>query len=207
MLGHSDRNRRQLRDLTPRRPSRIDALAFGERARARSAAVGPMLDDLVDPLGRKQPPLPALVPVLPAPLPARPLPTRTIRSRRGILRRRKRRVPRTPVQTTLQLGNASLQPLIRRDQTLVRLDQLAEPQQQPNSRLTIAIEDRLRLRPLHPSQLRRNTAGPCTKAERLRVGFEDPIKGCAGAVLTSWLASVGDSRASGSCAFSGRLRT
>ena len=80
MLGHSDRDRRQLRQLTPRRPGGIDVLAFAERARARPAAVRPMLDDLLDLLGRKQPPVPALMPLLPARLPARLLPTRARRS-------------------------------------------------------------------------------------------------------------------------------
>ncbi len=168
MLGHSDRDRRQLGHLTPRRLGGIDPLTFGERARARSAAVGPMLNDPVDLLGRKQPPVPALVPVLPAPLPARPLPTRTTRSRRGILRRRKRRVPRTPVQTTLKLGNPGLEPFIRLDQTLVRIHQLVEPHQQPNSSLTIAIEDRLGLGPLHATSFATRTRVPAPP-ERLPV--------------------------------------
>ncbi len=80
MLGHSDSDRRQLGHLTPRRLGDIDTLGFGENVRARPAAVGPMHDDLVDLLGRKQPPVPALVSVLPALLPARPLPTRAWRS-------------------------------------------------------------------------------------------------------------------------------
>src|SRR6266540_2007836 len=50
---------------------------------------------------------------------------------------------------------------------LVRLDQLVKPKQQTDRRLTITIQDRLRLGPLHPRQLRRNTAGPCAAAERL----------------------------------------
>jgi hypothetical protein len=167
MLGHSDCDRRQLGHLTPRRPGRIDALAFGERARARPAAVGPMLDDLVDPLGRKQPPVPALVPVLPAPLPARPLPTRAWRSRRGILRRRKRRVPRTPVQATLELGNPSLEPFVRLGQPLVRIHQPVEPPQQPDSRLAITIKDRLGLSPLHTKPFATRTRVP-PPPERLR---------------------------------------
>ncbi len=170
MLGHSDHDRRQFGHLTPRRLGDIDALAFGERARARSAAVGPMLNDPVDLLGRKQPPVPALVPVLPAPLPTRPLAARTTRSRRGILRRRKRRVPRTPAQTTLELSNPSLEPPVRLDQTLVRIHQLLKPQQQPNRCLTIAIEDRLGLGPLHAKPF---AAGPRVPAppERLRFTF------------------------------------
>ena len=66
MLGHADRDRRQLGHLTPPRLDGIDALALGERARTRPAALGPMLNDLVDLLGRKQPPVPALVPLLAA---------------------------------------------------------------------------------------------------------------------------------------------
>src|SRR5262249_46092126 len=60
-----------------------------------------------------------------------------------------RRVPRTPVQTPLELGNPSLEPLVRLDQPLIRNHQPVEPQQQNNSRLAITIEDRLRLSPLH----------------------------------------------------------
>src|SRR5438046_10418732 len=113
MLDHSDRDRRQLRHLPQRRLDRIDTLGFGENVGTRPTAVGPMLDDLVDPLGRQQPPVPTLVPLLPTPLPARPRATRTWRSRRRILRRRQRRVPRTPVQTTLELRTPSLEPLVR----------------------------------------------------------------------------------------------
>jgi hypothetical protein len=101
-----------------------------------------MLDELVDLLGGKQLPVSALVPLLAAPIPARPLTPRTRRRRRRILRRRQRRVPRTPVQTTLELANPRLEPLVRRNQ-------LVEPQQQADSRLAITIPDRLSLSPLH----------------------------------------------------------
>src|SRR5439155_12609566 len=167
MLGHSDHDRRQLGHLTPRRLGDIDALAFGERAGARSAAVRPLLNDPVDLRGRKQPPVPSLVPVLHAPLPTRPLAARTTRSRRGILRRRKRRVPRTPAQTTLELSNPSLEPPVRLDQTLVRIHQLLKPQQQPNRCLTIAIEDRLGLGPLHAKPFATRTRVPAPP-ERLQ---------------------------------------
>jgi hypothetical protein len=121
------------------------------------------------------------VPLLPASLPARPLAARTTRSRRRILRRRKRRVPRTLIQTTLQLGNPSLEPFIRRDQTLVRIHQLVEPQQQPNSRLTIAIEDRLRLGPLHTKPFAARTRVPAPP-ERLHFKFfeQDTFTGTTG---------------------------
>jgi hypothetical protein len=70
MLGHPDRDRRQLGDLTPRRLGRIDAICLGELVRTRPAPVGPMLDDLVDLLGREQSAVPAFVSVLPTPLAA-----------------------------------------------------------------------------------------------------------------------------------------
>jgi hypothetical protein len=85
MLAHTDRDRRQLGQLTPRWLGGIDALVFGENTRARAAAVRPMLNELLDPLGQKQPSVSALVPVLPASLPTRPLAARTTRSRRRIL--------------------------------------------------------------------------------------------------------------------------
>jgi len=166
MLGHTDSDRRQLGHLTPRWLGGIDALVFGEQTRARAAAVRPMLNELVHPLWRKQPSVSALVPVLAASLPTRPLPARTTRSRRRILRRRKRRVARTPIQTTLKLGNPSLEPFIRLNQTPIRIRQLLEPQQQANSRLTIAIKDRLRLGPLHAKSFAAETRVPATP-ERL----------------------------------------
>src|SRR5712691_1349148 len=104
-----------------------------------------MLDHLVDLLGWKQPPVPALMPGLTTTPPTRALPTRTRRRRRRVLGRRKRRVPRTPVQPPLELGHPSLE-------ALVRLDQLAHPQQQRDSRLTIAINDLLGFGPLHSSR-------------------------------------------------------
>jgi hypothetical protein len=70
VLGHLDRDRWQLGYLTPTRLDGIDALCLGELVRARPAPLGPMLDELVDPVGRKQPPIPALVTGLSAPLAA-----------------------------------------------------------------------------------------------------------------------------------------
>ena len=112
-----------------------------------------MLDDLVDLLGRKQTSVLALMPGLAAPLPTRPLPARTRRRRRRILRRRQRRVPRTPVQPPLELGHPRLE-------SLVRLDQLAHPQQQRDRRLTIAIKNRLGFSPLHTTRFAAWTEDP-----------------------------------------------
>ena len=46
------------------RLSRIDALGPVELMRAQAAVVGPMLHELIDPIGRKQPPIAALMPAL-----------------------------------------------------------------------------------------------------------------------------------------------
>ena len=80
MLAHTDSDRWQLGHLTPRWLGGIDALVLGEHTRARAAAVRPMLNELIHPLGRKQPPVPALMTRLSTPLAARPLPARAWRS-------------------------------------------------------------------------------------------------------------------------------
>src|SRR6266542_3144615 len=76
MLGHDDRGRRQLCDLVPPRLRRVDQVRRAEYVRARPAPLGPMLDDLVDLLGRKQPSMPALVTRLTTTYSTRPLPAR-----------------------------------------------------------------------------------------------------------------------------------
>jgi hypothetical protein len=176
MLGHPDRDRRQLGELVARRCRSVNPLCLAERVRARAAALRPMLDDLVDLLGRKQPPMPALMPRLAAPTPPRPLPTRTRRRRRRILRRRQRRVPRTALEPPLELGHPRLQPL-------VRLHQRPDPDQQRDRRLPVAVQDRLRLGPLHTGRIRRQTPGPCTGPERLPILRIPGI--CSGIELTN----------------------
>jgi hypothetical protein len=160
MLGHAHRDRRQLGHLSPGRLDGIDALAFGEHVRADPTSLRPVLDDLINLLGRQERPVTALVPDLAATLESTPLPRRPRRRRRRILRRRQRRVPRTPIQTTLELGNPSLEPFVRLNQTLIRIYQLVEPQQQPDSRLAITIEDRLRIDPLHTKPFATRTRVP-----------------------------------------------
>src|SRR6266511_1244357 len=160
VLGHPDRDRRQLSDLVPPRLRGVDQLLPVEHTRARAAPPRPMLDDLVHPLGRKQASVPPFVTGLAAARPAGSRPGRSRRRRRRVLRRRQRRVPRAPLQPPLELCHPSLEPL-------VRLDQLADPNQQRDRRLPVAVEDRLRLGPLHRTQLRRASTGPCTGPERL----------------------------------------
>src|SRR6266545_341911 len=153
MLAQRDRGRRQLADLVPLHGGRVDPLVGGEDVRAGPAALRPVLDNLVHPLERKQRPVLAFMPGLAAPLATGAWPAGPRRRRRRILRRRQRRVARTALEPP------------------IRLDKLSDPHQQRDRRLPITIEDRLRLRPLHPTQLRRDTTGPCTGAERLPVLF------------------------------------
>jgi hypothetical protein len=70
VLGHFDRDRRQLGDLTPGRLGRIDTIGLGELVPARPAPLGPVLAELVHLLEREQSAVPAFVSVLPAPLAA-----------------------------------------------------------------------------------------------------------------------------------------
>jgi hypothetical protein len=126
-----------------------------------------MLDELVEPLGPKPPPIPALMARLATALPARPFSARTRRRRGRVLRRRQRRVSGTATQATLELAHPSLEALIRLDQPLIRLNQLIKPKQQTQSRLAITIQDRLRLNPLHTTRFAAQAQVP-TRAERLR---------------------------------------
>jgi hypothetical protein len=89
VLGLPDRDRWQLRDLAPPRLGRVAQLRLAEHMCARPTALRPMVDDLVDLLGRKQPPVPALMPRLATTPPTRTLSARTRRRRWRILRRRR----------------------------------------------------------------------------------------------------------------------
>jgi hypothetical protein len=153
MLGHPNRDRRQLRNLVAPRLKSVNTLELLEGVRAGLAPLGPMLNDLINLFGRKQTPVLALMPGLAAPSTTRSLPTRPRRHRRRVLRRRQRRVPRAPVQPTLKLTHPRLEPLIR-------LNQLTQPQQQQDSRLTITIKDRLSLSPLHTTMFDAGTEDP-----------------------------------------------
>ncbi len=168
MLSHPHRDRRQLRHLVTPRLDRVHPLWQSKHERARPAALGPMLDHLIHLLRPDKPPVPALMPLLATALALRPLPARPFGSRRRILRRRQRRVPRTPVQPTLELGNPTLEPLVHLHQTLVRCDQIIQPKQQPDSRLAITIQDRPRLSPVHTNTFAAWTEVP-SPPERLRV--------------------------------------
>jgi hypothetical protein len=79
---------------------------------------------------------------LAAPLPAGRRLTWSRRCRGRIVQGRKRRLTRAAIEPPLQLGDAGVQPP-------VRLDQLTDPHQQGDRPLPVAVEDRLRLGPLH----------------------------------------------------------
>src|SRR4030095_5347908 len=98
--------------------------------RASLAALRPVLDNLIDALERKQRPVLALVPGLAAALPA----------------------PARPAWPGAGRGGVLGPP--------VGLDHLADPHQQRDRRLPVAVEDRLCLRPLHTSSVRPPEPGP-----------------------------------------------
>src|SRR5205823_5962102 len=65
-------------------------------------------------------------------------------------------------------ATAGTAPPLRLDQTLIRLNQLVQPKQQTHSRLTITIQDRLGLSPLHTQTFAAGTEAP-SPPERLHV--------------------------------------
>ena len=154
MLAEDDRDRRQLRDLVARRLANGAALCLAE-AVAAGATLGPVVDELIDALKRKQGTASALVAELAPTLSARAWLVRSRRRRGRILRGWQRGVARTPVEALLELCQAGLQPP-------VRLNQLIDSHQQGERRLPVAIEDRLCLGPLHTGRVRRIQEGPCS---------------------------------------------
>ena len=154
MLGEDDRDRRQLRDLVASRLANGAALRLAE-AVAAGTTLGPVIDELIDALKRKQGTTSALVAELASTLSARAWLVRSRRRRGRILRGWQRGVARTPVEALLELCHAGLQPP-------VRLNQLIDTHQQDECRLPVAIEDRLCLGPLHSGRVRRTQEGPCS---------------------------------------------
>jgi hypothetical protein len=165
MLGHRDRDRRQLLDLVAHRIADRDPLVLGEHVTA-VAAIRPMIDDLVDRPRRQQRAALALMPRLAAlPAPRRILAAPGRRARR-IDARRLRRVARAAVQPPLQLrdpliltGNPGRQALDLRLQTLVLRRQR---QQHRDDRVTALLVDRLRLGALHTQNSTRQSYVPLT---------------------------------------------
>jgi hypothetical protein len=166
MLGHGQRDHRQLGNLVTLRRGCLDPLALAEGMSAADATRRPVLDHLVELLERKQPPVPAFVPGLAGPAPARRRP-RPRRRRGRILRGRQRGVTRGAAQPLLKLTDPSLRPP-------VRLDQLVHPHQQCDRRLPIAVENRLRLGPLHTPEFAPPNRVPSGEVNAYRKG---PVSG------------------------------
>jgi hypothetical protein len=137
VLDHAGRDHRQLLDLTAHRIIDRDPLLLGECVPA-AAAIGPVLDDLIDRPRRQQPAALALMTGLGA-LSTRRAPLRAWRCSRRVLARRQRRIPRRPRELPLELLDPAHQ----------LLDLTIHPQQDLNDRLTTRVIDRPRLRPLH----------------------------------------------------------
>ena len=131
MLAHPHGDRGQLADLMALRRGDLDALLLLKRSRARAAALGPVLDELIDALERKQGTASTLVAGLGAGSPARGRLTRSRWYRGRIGRGRQRGVARVSLEALLQLCDAGLQPS-------VRLDQLIDSHQQGERRLPVA---------------------------------------------------------------------
>ena len=157
MLGHDDRDRRQLGDLMTRRLTSRDPFRLADHA-AAAAPVGPMLDDLVDALERLEPAAVAGMTRLPARLSPRRL-LLSLRRPRRILARRQRRVPRAPVQPPLELLHPSRQ---LRDLRVLGSDPLRQRHKHRDNRVATLLVDRLRLSPLHTTKFDIQAEDPST---------------------------------------------
>ena len=161
MLPNNQRDRRQLDDLTPTRTPRRQLLLIAELVPATAAAVGVVIDELVDLILAGERPAGALMPGLPtrsAPLPIPRQQLLRLRPRlrpplltrlRRILRRRPRPGTRTLPRPLLKPPDALLQQQRLRGQPLHRRGQLKDDL---DATLPARVIDRLRLRPLHTTQ-------------------------------------------------------
>ena len=150
VLGQDDRNRGQLGHLVADRLAERVALRLRE-AVAAGAALGPMVDDLLNCLDRGQSPTVAFM---------TPLGSRVATRRRRPLARRRagrilagwqRGVARVAVQAPLKPGDA----LLLLAQPLVKLGNLCrERQERSDYRLASLLIDRLRLGALHAHGIR-----------------------------------------------------
>jgi hypothetical protein len=153
MLAHRHGDRGQLADLMALGRGGLDALLLAKVTRARSAVLGPMIDDLVHLFERKQGAVAARVAGLSAGPTARGRLAQPRRRRGRIGRGWQRGVVRVSAQALFEIGDAALKPP-------VRLDQLGDLHQQGECRLPVAVEYRLRLGAFHDARVRRAEAGP-----------------------------------------------
>src|SRR5450830_1712576 len=157
MLAEEHRGRRQLRDLMARGLANGATLCLAESV-AAGAALGPVVDELVDRLDRCQPTTASRMARLGAGPPARGRLTRP-RWRRGwILAGGQRGVARGAVQAPLKLGDA----LLLLGEALAQLGDISpeqsvlrrELEEHSDDRLTSLLIDRLSLGAFHAQGLR-----------------------------------------------------
>ena len=157
MLAEEHRGRRQLRDLMARGLPARRALRGAEHVAAATAG-GPVVDELVERLERRQNPTASRMAGLGAGPPARSRLTRPRRRRGWILAGGQRGVARVSVEALFKIGDADLKPPVR----LAQLGDLSpeqsvlrrEFQEHSDDRFTSLLIDRLSLGALHAQGLR-----------------------------------------------------
>src|SRR5450830_1994327 len=167
MLAEEHRGRRQLRDLMARGLANGATLCLAESV-AAGAALGPVVDELVDRLDRCQPTTASRMARLGAGPPARGRLTRP-RWRRGwILAGGQRGVARVALEALFKIGNADLKPPVR----LAQLGDLSpeqsvlrrELQEHSDDRLTSLLIDRLSLGAFHAQRVRGTEVRACLRS-------------------------------------------
>src|SRR5439155_25879819 len=141
VLADLDRERRQLRDLMPRRCRNALALVVGENV-AAATPLRPVIDDIRHPLGWEQRSPVTRMSRLSARLAPRPARAAALPEPRRVMARRERGVARVALQPLLEL----LDPLRERSQLRVlRLQPRRQRHQRLDQRLASRPADRLRL--------------------------------------------------------------
>jgi hypothetical protein len=152
MLGHRDRDRRQLLDLAAHRLANRDMFTLGELVPA-VATIRPVINHLIDRPRRQQRTAVALMPGLATLTATRRILTAPGRRPWRIDARRLRRVTRASVQPPLELRNPLILPRNPGSQDLnLRLQPLVlrrQRQQHLNDRVPALLLDGLRLGALH----------------------------------------------------------
>src|SRR5450830_1845877 len=157
MLAVDDRVRRQLRDLMARGLANGATLCLAESV-AAGAALGPVVDELVERLYRCQPTTASRMARLGAGSPARGRLARSRWYRGRIGRGRQRGVARVSLEALFKIGNADLKPPVRLaqfgdlspEQSVLR----RELQEHSDDRLRPLLIDRLSLGAFHAQGVR-----------------------------------------------------
>src|SRR6266540_3218567 len=172
MLAHLDDDRRQLAHLMAHRIAIRLALCLSELVPA-TTALRPVVDLMIDPLGRQQTPVPALMTRLPTLPAARPLPAFARRRARRVLAWWCRGIARVATEPLLEVLNPREElldlPGLLGDLRVLRIDSRRERQQHADDRIPALLVDRLGLGPLHTARFATPTEDPSTL---------QPIKPC-----------------------------